>query len=97
MQSRHLTTALALLLVGCSEKPLPAQDTTVGPPDRPTAGPPDPLARPTVVFLGTSLTAGLGVDPEQAYPALIQQKADSAGIAVTIENRGNSGETSAGA
>ncbi|HVX89770.1 MAG TPA: arylesterase [Gemmatimonadales bacterium] len=49
------------------------------------------------MFLGTSLTAGLGVEPEQAYPALIQRKADSAGIEVIIENRGNSGETSAGA
>ncbi|HET7042501.1 MAG TPA: arylesterase [Gemmatimonadales bacterium] len=64
----------------------------------PTARPLDrPTARPSVVFLGTSLTAGLGVDPDQAYPALIQQKADSAGFHLTIENRGNSGETSAGA
>ena len=50
-----------------------------------------------MVFLGTSLTAGLGVDPDQAYPAIIQRKADSAGLKLQIENRGNSGETSAGA
>ncbi len=50
-----------------------------------------------VVFLGTSLTAGLGLDPEKAYPALLQQKADSAGYAVRIVNAGLSGETSAGA
>ena len=56
-----------------------------------------PSARASVVFLGTSLTAGLGVDPDQAYPALIQQKLDSAGLNLTVENRGNSGETSAGA
>lgn len=48
------------------------------------------------MFLGTSLTAGLGVDPAQAYPALIQRKADSAGLHLEIVNRGNSGVTSAG-
>jgi acyl-CoA thioesterase I len=53
--------------------------------------------RPSVVFLGTSLTAGLGLEPEQAYPGLIQQKIDSAGLAFRVVNAGVSGETSAGA
>ena len=53
--------------------------------------------RPSVVFLGTSLTAGLGLDPEQAYPALIQRKIDSAGLNYRVVNAGVSGETSAGA
>jgi acyl-CoA thioesterase I len=53
--------------------------------------------RRTLVFVGTSLTAGLGLDPEDAYPALIQKKADSAGIAIEVVNAGVSGETSAGA
>ena len=50
-----------------------------------------------VVFVGTSLTAGLGLDPDSAYPALIQRKADSAGVRVNVVNAGVSGETSAGA
>jgi acyl-CoA thioesterase I len=50
-----------------------------------------------IVFLGTSLTAGLGLDPEQAYPALIQQKLDSAKLHYVAVNAGVSGETSAGA
>ena len=50
-----------------------------------------------VVFLGTSLTAGLGVSPAQAYPALIQAKLDSAGLPFVAVNGGISGETSAGA
>ncbi|HEU5358253.1 MAG TPA: arylesterase [Gemmatimonadales bacterium] len=54
-------------------------------------------ARPTIVFLGTSLTAGLGLDPGDAYPALIQQKLDSAHLAYRVVNAGVSGETSAGA
>jgi acyl-CoA thioesterase I len=48
-------------------------------------------------MVGTSLTAGLGLDPSQAYPAVLQRMADSAGYQVHIENAGLSGETSAGA
>jgi acyl-CoA thioesterase-1 len=50
-----------------------------------------------LVFVGTSLTAGLGLSPEQAYPALISAKLDSAGLRYTVVNAGVSGETSAGA
>jgi acyl-CoA thioesterase-1 len=53
--------------------------------------------RGRIVFLGTSLTAGLGLDPDQAYPALIQQKLDEAGLRYEAVNAGVSGETSAGA
>jgi acyl-CoA thioesterase-1 len=56
-----------------------------------------PGATPTVVFVGTSLTAGLGLDPSQAYPALLQAKIDSAGLRYRVVNAGVSGETSAGA
>lgn len=52
---------------------------------------------PRLVILGTSLTAGLGLDPALAYPALLQRKADSAGAHIEIVNAGLSGETSAGA
>jgi acyl-CoA thioesterase-1 len=67
---------------------------------RAPAGPPPASAdggRGRVVFLGTSLTAGLGLDPSQAYPALLQQKIDSAGLRFMAVNAGVSGETSAGA
>lgn len=47
--------------------------------------------------MGTSLTAGLGLDPDSAYPAVLQRMADSAGYAARIVNAGLSGETSAGA
>lgn len=49
-----------------------------------------------IVFVGTSLTAGFGVGPELAYPALIQQRIDSAGLPFRVDNAGISGETSAG-
>ena len=54
-------------------------------------------SRPRVVMLGTSLTAGLGLPPDMAYPALLQRMADSAGYRVEMVNAGLSGETSAGA
>jgi acyl-CoA thioesterase-1 len=53
--------------------------------------------RPAVVFLGTSLTAGFGLDVDDAYPALIQKKIDAAGLSYRVVNAGVSGETSAGA
>ena len=53
-------------------------------------------AEPVVLFLGTSLTAGYGLELEQAYPALIQQRIDSAGLEFRVVNAGESGRTSAG-
>ncbi len=52
---------------------------------------------PTILFFGTSLTAGYGLQPEQAYPAVIEKKAEEAGVPITAVNAGVSGETSAGA
>lgn len=56
-----------------------------------------PARQLRVVLLGTSLTAGLGLDPAVAYPALLQKKVDSVGYPVTVVGAGLSGETSAGA
>ncbi|HKU61480.1 MAG TPA: arylesterase [Gemmatimonadales bacterium] len=79
---------LALLLACGGERPAHLPDD---PPPHPDG------ERGRVVFLGTSLTAGLGLDPGDAYPALIQAKIDSAGLPYTAVNAGVSGETSAGA
>src|SRR4030095_4236388 len=50
-----------------------------------------------VLFLGTSLTAGLGVDPSEAYPARIAQRIRAEGLPYRVVNAGVSGETSASA
>jgi acyl-CoA thioesterase-1 len=47
------------------------------------------------VILGDSLTAGLGLPREQAYPSLLQQYVDEAGIGYEVVNAGVSGDTSA--
>jgi acyl-CoA thioesterase I len=50
----------------------------------------------TILFLGDSITAGYGVDPSQAYPAIIQNKIDAKGWPFRVINAGQSGDTSAG-
>ena len=60
------------------------------------AGAPVAAGRRTVLFLGTSLTAGLGLDPDSAYPQLIQRKIDASSLPYQVVNGGVSGETSAG-
>lgn len=90
MRSRYLLCAAALLLSGCGSRgndAPPASDRAAH----------VPAGRPRIVFLGTSLTAGLGVDPGQAYPARIQERMDREGLDYEVVNAGQSGETSAGA
>ena len=53
-------------------------------------------ARPRVVFLGDSLTAGYGLDPGVAFPDVVQQRIDAAGLGYDVVNMGVSGDTSAG-
>ena len=80
---------LALALASCGvEQRAPATGD---------APPPHAGERGRIVFLGTSLTAGLGLDPSQAYPALIQRRLDAEGLPFETVNVGVSGETSAGA
>jgi acyl-CoA thioesterase-1 len=51
---------------------------------------------PAIVFLGDSLTAGLGLPEAEALPARIQQQLDAAGLHYRTINAGRSGDTTAG-
>jgi len=62
-----------------------------------TTSSPGAVRNPVVLFFGTSLTAGLGLDPDQAFPALIEKKAAAEGLPIKVVNAGLSGETTAGA
>jgi len=55
-----------------------------------------PAGKNIILFYGNSLTAGYGVEPAQAFPALVGEKIDSAGLDYTVVNAGLSGETTAG-
>lgn len=61
-----------------------------------TGSVPAGAARPEVVFLGDSLTAGLGLAQDLSFPSLIQQRIDAAGLGFSVINAGVSGDTSAG-
>lgn len=50
----------------------------------------------TILIFGDSITAGYGIEPSQAFPALIQDRIDSLGMNHEVINGGLSGETSAG-
>jgi acyl-CoA thioesterase-1 len=77
-----------------------ARDGTPPPAERsqvrgvPAAAPRD--TRPRIVVLGDSLTAGLGLALDAAYPSLLQRRIDSSGFAYQVVNAGVSGDTSAG-
>ncbi len=53
-------------------------------------------SKPRVVFLGDSLTAGLGLPSDQSYPSLIGKKLNEHGYDYAVVNAGVSGDTSAG-
>lgn len=89
-----LLVAACLLGAACRSEVAPA--TPVAETPRPVAAPEPAAARPRIVFLGDSLTAGLGLDASQSFPALIGQKLASEGDNYEIVNAGVSGDTSAG-
>lgn len=80
--------ALTLLFLFCVAGTLLAQEATT---PNATSG-----KRGRVVVLGDSITAGYGLDPSQAYPALLQARIDSAGLPYEVINAGVSGDTTSG-
>ena len=100
-----LSLALALFAGGCSRREeSPARSTAAtadaSAPQATSATDAQPAAatppRPRIVFLGDSLTAGLGLDRPQSIPALFQAQLDDEGYAYEVVNAGVSGDTSAG-
>jgi len=57
----------------------------------------DRRGTPRLVVLGDSLTAGLGLDPDEAFPARLQERLDSNGYELRVVDAGVSGDTTAGA
>lgn len=85
---RRYLHALVLLAALFGPAVLPAEE--------PAKSPAAAERRLTLVFLGDSLTAGYGLDTEQAYPALIEKKLLAEGRSVEVVNAGISGDTTAG-
>ena len=105
MRETGVLALCSLLLVACAAR----EDATVGDSTRvpsktssaekssaPDSSPTSPAGRKTVLFLGTSLTAGLGLEPDSAYPQQVQRRIDAEALPFQTVNAGVSGETSAG-
>lgn len=85
-----LLIGLSLILSGCSQES-PVETTIV------VTQPPAPAYAGTIVAVGDSLTAGLGVGEDQAYPAQLARRLQAGGHNYQVINAGVSGETSSGA
>ena len=82
-----------LFFTGCNRQDLSSKESQTAILE-PVTPDPAPSAK-RILFFGNSLTAGYGVEPEQAFPYLIQQKLDSLGLPYQVINGGLSGETTA--
>ena len=93
---RSLVALAPLLAVACGSSEPTRSSATLD--STAVAAPADAgnLARPRIVFLGDSLTAGLGLSREQSVPSLIQARLDGEGYGYEVVNAGVSGDTSAG-
>ncbi len=105
---RILTFAAFLLLSGlslsCGSSESESPDVTQQPAGAPTApdagssntGDTSPASTKNVLIIGDSITAGYGLQTEQAFPAILQDKVDELDWPFTIVDGGLSGDTSAG-
>jgi acyl-CoA thioesterase-1 len=92
MRTLVVVCVLACVVSACRAEPATAPAPTAAPKAREASTP----AKPRIVFLGDSLTAGLGLPSDQSYPALIGKKLKEQGYDFEIVNAGVSGDTSAG-
>lgn len=94
---RPVVMGLALAAAACGGNADEAATSKPAPPSAPAAPVGEEgTGRPKIVALGDSLTAGLGLLENQAYPALLQQRVDEEGYGFEVVNAGVSGDTSAG-
>lgn len=84
-----------LFISACSDKPPKKTESRVVESVDADIKPELKAATKTILFFGNSLTAGMGLDPDLAFPALIQLKIDSLSLDYKVINSGLSGETTA--
>lgn len=84
---------LLILVLGCSNDKKTTSNNQSPSADKESA---TVTKKKTIIFFGNSLTAGYGLSPDQAFPALIQNRIDSLNLPYVVVNAGVSGETSSG-
>ena len=89
---------IVALAIGCSRQPETASSAPASAAPKAPEAPKAPQApkAPRIVFLGDSLTAGLGLAPDRSFPSLIEKKLQEKGLDYEVVNAGVSGDTSAG-
>ncbi|HUF10609.1 MAG TPA: arylesterase [Rhodothermales bacterium] len=85
---------LLLLLGGCGAEVADAPEPDAA--RSQSTGEATRSARQRILFFGDSITAGYGLDPTRAFPAIIQKRIDEEGWPFETVNAGVSGETTAG-
>ncbi|WP_373517530.1 arylesterase [Pricia sp.] len=84
---------LVLMLVSCGDTPKKEADTEPSKTSDAVTQAAEKSEEKIILFFGNSLTAGYGLDTEEAFPALIQDRLDSLDLNYTAINSGLSGET----
>jgi len=84
-------SCIILVVFACNNRKNGPQESKVTTSDTNTT-----TRKKIIVFFGNSLTAGYGLSPTEAFPALIQHKIDSLNLPYKVVNAGLSGETTAG-
>jgi len=91
-----LLIVLPLFVAACGPTDEPGPEAAFGATARADVQQERLAASPRIVFLGDSLTAGLGLPRPQAVPSLIQERLRAEGYAYEVVNAGVSGDTAAG-
>ncbi|MAU26812.1 MAG: arylesterase [Muricauda sp.] len=86
---------LFILMLSCKDAPK-RESEAISEQQTENATASEETSEKTILFFGDSLTAGYGLDMEEAFPALIQDRLDSLGLDYTVINSGVSGETTSG-
>lgn len=86
-------SVVAALALACGRSATPPAEVDQA---RPTPRVETPSTRQRIVALGDSLTAGLGLEPSEAYPAVLQERIDAERLPYQVASAGVSGDTSAG-
>ena len=96
MRNLSLFILITVTFLSCNNQQKSSEDKTTQTQQVETPANEPKSSEGVVLFFGTSLTAGMGLEKSEAYPALIQQKIDSLDLSYTVVNAGLSGETTAG-
>ncbi|WPP52336.1 arylesterase [Catalinimonas niigatensis] len=90
-----MLTVFSLLLFSCSENQNTNETENTPAAEENVENTAESEDKKVILFFGNSLTAGYGLEPEEAFPAVIQKKLDSLGLNYQVVNAGLSGETTA--